>query len=152
MNDQGTDVAAAEVLLRRMMGGMLTVVGVAALYIGQIAAMFLLPELGGRLIHAAIYYPWTQNLLSLIPLLISFVVAVHAPKGTPLILRTVGLRLVSRSGAAEPSARQRILRWLLLVLTVMLAGLPLAVMFLRADRRAVHDVFSGTNVTWTAGD
>lgn len=152
MNDKGGDVAVAEVRLRRMMGGMLTVLGVAALYHGQLALLFLLPELGGRWIHAAIYYPWTQNLLSLIPLLASFIVAVYAPKGTPLILRTVGLRLVSRSGATETSARQRVIRWLLLVLTVALAGLPLAAMFFRADRRAAHDVLSGTDVTWAAGD
>ena len=146
MSLESSNALQGGVIGRRFFAGALTCIGVTILYLLQLVIVFLVPAIGARLVHALIYYPWVDSILYVIPLIVTFVVALYAPQGRSLIFEVVGLRLVSRSAGAAPSVRQRILRWVLLVVTAGLVGLPLLAMLVRSDRRAIHDVLSGTDV------
>lgn len=138
------------VIGRRIMGGVLTCAGVSILYLLQLIVVFLVPAIGGRLVHVSMYYPWVDSLLRLMPAVATLAIALYAPQGKPLILKAVGLQLVSRSSGAVPGIKQRIVRWVLLAATAMLFGLPLVAMLIRTDGRAIHDVLSGTDVIRSA--
>ena len=146
MEPKTQDSSPGDILLRRFIGGLLACCGIAALYLAQTVAVFMVPAIGGRLIHAAVYYPGAANLLRLIPLVVTFALSLYAPKGRTIVLRIVGLQLVCHSQEAAPSWQQRTLRWLLLMLTAALFGLPLITALMRRDRRALHDVLSGVDV------
>ena len=67
--------------------------------------------------------------------------------GRTLGMGLVGLRSV-RTDGSELHARQAILRTLFLPLSFLLLGLGFALIVLRGDRRALHDVLGGSAVVY----
>jgi len=140
------------VLVRRAVCGVASVLLAGMLWIAfSVVLIFVAPSVAyeyfrDSLMGTAAFLHWVNLAPMAGVLMISFIVAVFPYGGRSVVMRVLRLRLISVDGAS-PTRRQRVGRWLALIPTLLLLGVPslVGVIFLRGQ--PLHDLLSGTTVT-----
>lgn len=144
-------------LLRRAAAHVTAVALALAAYASTWSALFLLSpgwrsfqvmQLSGFADSAGVETLMLRYGLQVSLLAISLAASAFPPKGRSIFLRLFRLRVVGVSGL-RPTRLQMIIRWLSLVLSTALLGLPTLWSLVDKQGRAPHDLISGTSVIST---